>query len=92
MSIFDPLGLIAHFLIYLKMLLQEIWRAGLQWDEPISEDLFVKWKTWLRILPDVEKIKIPRCYHTHSFSGCDPQLHTFVDASENGFAAVSYVG
>lgn len=91
MSIFDPLGLIAHFLIYLKMLLQEIWRAGLQWDEPISEDLFVKWKTWLRILPDVEKIKIPRCYHTHSFSGCDAQLHTFVDASENGFAAVSFV-
>lgn len=30
MSIFDPLGLIAHLLIYLKVLLQEIWRSGIQ--------------------------------------------------------------
>ena len=41
MSIFDPpLGLIAHFLVYGKILLQKIWRAGTDWDEPLPEPLF----------------------------------------------------
>ncbi|XP_062714222.1 uncharacterized protein LOC134290992 [Aedes albopictus] len=91
MSIFDPLGLIAHFLIYLKVLLQEIWRSGAQWDEKINDNLFLKWQTWLQVLPDVEGVQIPRCYHTRNPAACEIQLHTFVDASENGFAAVSYM-
>ncbi|XP_062708631.1 uncharacterized protein LOC134288289 [Aedes albopictus] len=91
MTIFDPLGLIAHFLVYLKILLQEIWRSGVQWDDKISNDLYVKWKVWLRVLPDVEHVQIPRCYHISSATVYDVELHTFVDASENAFAAVSYV-
>ncbi|XP_055632708.1 uncharacterized protein LOC129773155 [Toxorhynchites rutilus septentrionalis] len=42
MTIFDPLGLISHFLMYLKVLLQEVWRAGIQWDEQISDPLHEK--------------------------------------------------
>ncbi|XP_065083544.1 uncharacterized protein LOC135705687 [Ochlerotatus camptorhynchus] len=91
MSIFDPLGLIAHFLIYLKVILQEIWRSGAQWDEEINDELFLKWQTWLRVLPEVESVQIPRCYHAQEFSDRVTELHTFVDASENGFAAVSYL-
>lgn len=91
MSIFDPLGLIAHFLIYLKVLLQEIWRSGTQWDEEIHDSLFLKWQTWLRVLPEVESVQIPRCYHLKDFSDIRTELHTFVDASETAFAAVSYL-
>ncbi|XP_062538061.1 uncharacterized protein LOC134206373 [Armigeres subalbatus] len=36
MSVFDPLGLIAQFLMYLKILLQEVWRSGIGWDDQIS--------------------------------------------------------
>ncbi|XP_053691935.1 ATP-binding cassette sub-family G member 1-like [Sabethes cyaneus] len=39
MTIFDPLGLISHFLMFLKVLLQEVWRAGVQWDEEIPDTL-----------------------------------------------------
>lgn len=91
MTIFDPLGLIAHFLIYLKVLLQEIWRAGIQWDDEINDNLLEKWKTWLRILPEVEKVRIPRCYRSSVPTSSDVQLHTFVDASEDAFAAVSFL-
>lgn len=91
MTIFDPLGLIAHFLIYLKVLLQEIWRSGIQWDDEIDDNLLEKWKLWLRVLPEVEKVQIPRCYRTQVNYECDVQLHTFVDASENSFAAVSFL-
>lgn len=42
MSIFDPLGLIGHFLMFLKVLLQEVWRSGVQWDEDITDDAYIK--------------------------------------------------
>ena len=50
MSIYDPLGLIGHLLMYLKILLQEVWRAKTQWDEEISGSLLVKWQTWVSVL------------------------------------------
>ncbi|XP_062541898.1 uncharacterized protein LOC134209893 [Armigeres subalbatus] len=91
MTIFDPLGMIAHFLIFLKVLLQEIWRSGIQWDEEINDVLFFKWQTWLQVLPEVESVQIPRCYNAQKSPNSDVELHTFVDASENAFAAVSYL-
>ncbi|XP_058827928.1 uncharacterized protein LOC131687858 [Topomyia yanbarensis] len=92
MSIFDPLGFLANVLMYLKVLLQEIWRAGTAWDEPIANEQFVKWRTWLGVLTKVDTVSIPRCYRvkTSSMESNKLQLHIFVDASENGFAAVGY--
>ncbi|XP_055633369.1 uncharacterized protein LOC129773748 [Toxorhynchites rutilus septentrionalis] len=92
MAIYDPLGLIAHYLMYLKVLLQEIWRAKTGWDDTIEHKHLEKWLLWLRILPELETVEVPRCYFRHE-AGIDNatvELHTFVDASENGFAAVSF--
>lgn len=92
MSIFDPLGFLSVFLVYIKMLLQDIWRSSVDWDEPINDEQFDKWLLWINLLPEVEKIRIPRCY-SFKISPEEPketQLHVFVDASENAFAAVAY--
>ncbi|XP_062699205.1 uncharacterized protein LOC134284407, partial [Aedes albopictus] len=92
MSIFDPLGLIAHFLMYLKVLLQEVWRCGTQWDEKIEDTLFEKWRKWLQVLPQVESVKIPRWFRSvETPDSCVVQLHTFVDASETGMAATTFL-
>ncbi|XP_062557226.1 uncharacterized protein LOC134222097 [Armigeres subalbatus] len=92
MTIFDPLGLIAPFLMFLKILLQEIWRSGIQWDDNINDDAFAKWRSWLQVLPRVEEVHIPRCFRSQAASRYDEvQLHTFVDASENGMAAACYI-
>ncbi|XP_055543571.1 uncharacterized protein LOC129729114 [Wyeomyia smithii] len=93
MAVFDPLGLKSNVLIYLKVLFQEIWRAGIGWDDVIPESLSEKWEKWLEILPKVQDVSIPRCYR--SLTQLDPQtniqLHTFVDASLSGYAAVVYL-
>ncbi|XP_065074000.1 uncharacterized protein LOC135698068 [Ochlerotatus camptorhynchus] len=93
MTIFDPLGLISHFLSFLKILLQQIWRSGVQWDEEIDDNANEKWNTWLQVLPRVEQVQIPRCYNSKypAEEADDIQLHTMVDASENGMAAVCYL-
>ncbi|XP_061401555.1 uncharacterized protein LOC133337338 [Musca vetustissima] len=93
MTIYDPLGLIGNFLMYLKIILQEIWKSGVDWDQPIQNEQYVKWRKWLQYLPELEQISIPRCYlQTFAdYENADLQLHTFVDASENGYAAVAYL-
>ncbi|XP_041785039.1 uncharacterized protein LOC121600475 [Anopheles merus] len=91
MRIYDPLGLLGNVLMFLKVLLQEIWRAGVGWDEQIGGRLAEQWERWTSILPAVCQIKIPRCYRqrTSALPG-NVQLHIFCDASENGMAAVAY--
>ncbi|XP_053691447.1 uncharacterized protein LOC128739964 [Sabethes cyaneus] len=93
MMIFDPLGLIGHFLMILKTLLQEIWRTSIGWDDMIDNTHFEKWTTWCAALPRITTIKIPRCYRivTSTANETVVQLHTFVDASETGYASVAYL-
>ncbi|XP_055605031.1 uncharacterized protein LOC129753258 [Uranotaenia lowii] len=92
MLIYDPLGMLSNFLMYLKVLLQEIWRSGVGWDEPIHDEQLSKWRTWLNVLKQVETVSVPRCYRrfTSANHSTKVQLHVFVDASENGYAAVAY--
>ncbi|XP_062698793.1 uncharacterized protein LOC109420058 [Aedes albopictus] len=93
MTVYDPLGLIGNFLMFLKTLLQEIWRSGVAWDEPIAQKQMEKWQLWIKVLPRIEAVRIPRCYRsqTTTSEANDIQLHVFVDASENGYAAVAYL-
>lgn len=93
MSIFDPLGLLSNVLIFLKILFQEIWRSSIGWDDQIPDHLHDKWEQWLRILPKVQEVTIPRCYRSVITISSETlvQLHTFVDASELGYAAVVYL-
>ncbi|XP_055918440.1 uncharacterized protein LOC129950533 [Eupeodes corollae] len=90
MTIFDPLGLIACLLMYVKILLQEIWRSKIDWDDEIKDEEYHKWLKWTYHLSKIEELRIPRCYVSSDW-GSEIQLHIFVDASENGFAAVAYI-
>lgn len=90
MSIYDPLGLISHYLIYPKILLQQVWKSGINWDEKIPEDLYNCWAKWTNNLQSLKKIKIPRWYGI-SKSTSNLQLHIFVDASLEAYAAAAYI-
>ncbi|XP_053686496.1 uncharacterized protein LOC128736038 [Sabethes cyaneus] len=90
MMVYDPIGFIAHLLMFLKTLLQEIWRTAVGWDDPIEDAQFAKWMIWLAVFPEMTKIKIPRCYRSVLSKKAEVEMHTFVDASESGFAAVVY--
>lgn len=89
MSLFDPFGFAANYTINGKLLLQSIWKEGIGWDTQISGDLEQVWRNWLKQLPNVENITIPRCYSESLFTS-HVQLHVFVDASSQAFAAVAY--
>ena len=89
-SLFDPLGLLAPFTVRAKMLLQDMWTAGLDWDEEMSESLTKEAQDWFRELPYLKGLQIPRCLQEKTKTVNAIALHTFVDASENAYGAVVY--
>ncbi|XP_017477493.1 PREDICTED: uncharacterized protein LOC108367397 [Rhagoletis zephyria] len=68
---------------------QEIWRERIDWDDSISDAVYMSWKKWLRMLRDLESISIPRCYGA-TFAKGPVELHVFADASEAAYATVAY--
>ena len=90
MSIFDPLGLLAPFVVGSKILLQDIWRSGCGWDTVIGDHEFEWWRRWIRELPKVADLAVSRCYVEAGKTKTRLELHVFCDASEKAYAAVAY--
>ncbi|KXJ69602.1 hypothetical protein RP20_CCG026464 [Aedes albopictus] len=93
MRLFDPLGFISHYTIHGKILMQEIWRSGTNWDDPIADNLLDMWYRWLELLALIGDVQVPRCYFRDlpSNSLCELQVHVFVDAGESAYACIGYV-
>ncbi|CAG7822003.1 unnamed protein product, partial [Allacma fusca] len=91
MSIYDPLGLVVQFTIKGRILFQEAWLLKTGWDEPISEELFLKWKWWVGELVSITNVQVPRCYSSYLGETTSTQLHIMVDASSKAFSAVAYL-
>ena len=90
MKVFDPLGLISHYMVRSKILLQEVWRDGTDWDEKINDRLLRPWLEWLTELKNIENLKIPRQYAHLNPTSAEVHLIVFADASETSFAATAY--
>ncbi|CAG4935479.1 unnamed protein product [Colias eurytheme] len=90
MSLFDPLGFASPVTIGAKRILQHIWRRGTGWDERIPQDLAEQWTKWITHLIQLKDVKIPRAYSLHYSNATSLQLHIFVDASEEAYAAIAY--
>ncbi|XP_062556853.1 uncharacterized protein LOC134221681 [Armigeres subalbatus] len=95
MRIFDPLGFVSHYTIHGKILMQEIWRSGTNWNEPISQysNILDFWYRWSELLAQIGEVKVPRCYFGEAPSNSlqELQVHIFVDASESAYACVAYL-
>ena len=89
-TLFDPIGFLASFTIRAKMLLQDIWTVGLEWDDELTEPLISCAHAWFGELEKLTKVQIPRCFQDKERFPGTMSLHTFVDASEDAYVAVVY--
>ncbi|KAK0130929.1 hypothetical protein N1851_034390 [Merluccius polli] len=91
-SLYDPLGLVAPFLLIGKGVLQEMCRSGTGWDDPIPTKLQPRWEQWKDDLINLEKISIKRCYAPPGFGKIiKTELHHYSDASTSGYGQCSYI-
>ncbi|KAG5666196.1 hypothetical protein PVAND_017828 [Polypedilum vanderplanki] len=91
MRIFDCLGLISHFVIRGRMILQSIWKFGIGWRQKIPKEIHDAWKLWIEKFEEIERLQIPRHYGYDSRHSRNVTLHVFVDASLEAYAAVAFI-
>ena len=89
-SIYDPMGFLVPVVMVAKVLMQDIWRSGIDWDDHLPPSLLSTWKAWASDLVSISGLKIPRCFRKLS-KPTDYELHVFTDASDIGFAACVYL-
>lgn len=89
MSLFDPLGLLSPYTITAKIMLQELWKKKVGWDDPLPPEEALTFDEWQSDLRHIAELRLPRCYDQRS-DVTQRQLHVFCDASEQAYAAVAY--
>ena len=88
---FDPLGLVAPFLLQGKAILQEMCREGKDWDE-VPDVLRSRWERRRGEVCMLAKLKIPHCYKPDGFKEIKSvTLHHFSDTRMEGYGQCSYL-
>ena len=88
-SLFDPLQLLSPFTVRAKILMQEIWLSGIDWDDLLPNDLKTKWEKWILELSELRNVAIPRSLRLPNPERTD--LHIFSDASKDAYATAAYM-
>ena len=74
------------------MILQELCRKKIGWDEKVEGQALSDWKDWLAALPKLSEVAVRRCYKPDSFGEVShAQVHHFSDASQCAYGAASYL-
>ncbi|XP_018403530.1 PREDICTED: uncharacterized protein LOC108780351 [Cyphomyrmex costatus] len=88
--LYDSLGLLGPVIVVAKIIMQELWQAGHQWDESVSQDIQSRWMKLRSQLVELNELRVPRCV---KFTA-DPrlvQVHWFCDASQRAYGACIYL-
>ncbi|XP_042910067.1 uncharacterized protein [Parasteatoda tepidariorum] len=86
---YDPLGLFAPVLVLGKIMFQDTWFCGIQWDEILPPDIASKYNRWSTELSLLKDVKIPRWIGVSNLSNIE--FHIFYDASERANGASIYM-
>ncbi|XP_011859356.1 PREDICTED: uncharacterized protein LOC105556853 [Vollenhovia emeryi] len=88
-SLFDPLGLLGPIIVKAKIMLQQLWKIHLDWDESVPLDIATTWNKYTQQFDILDHYAVPR--HIKGDDTVQTQLHGFCDASENAYGAVLYL-
>ena len=91
-SIYDPLGVLVPVVLKAKLILQDLCRKGLGWNDVVPTPIALEWTYWMQKLHLLKDFKISRCLKpVHFATVASAQLHHFSDASEVGYGTATYL-
>ena len=91
-SVYDPLRFVTPFILTAKVILQDICKKKLDWNDRIPDEDLRRWQTWLCELPKLEHFHVERFFKPRDVGeviSC--QLHVFSDSSPLAYGAVAYL-
>jgi hypothetical protein len=88
-KLFDPIGWLAPVVITAKIMMQDLCKLDIGWDDAVPSQLQESWIKYKTDLKTLEELKIPRCIQPKSHNRI--ALIGFCDASEKAYAAVVYL-
>ena len=74
-SIYDPFVFLAPFVLKAKLILQELCKLQLGWDDKIPDELAIHWNHCHQDLLKLKDFKVNRCFKPPSFKPISVQLH-----------------
>lgn len=88
-QVYDPSGLFAPIVVTGKIIIQDIWRLQIGWDNKVPDHIAERFSSFHKKILELSTIKVPRWLrYSNSFS---IEWHTFSDASEFAFGACVYL-
>ena len=88
-KLFDPLGLVGPVIVTAKLIIQNLWKAQLNWDEAVPPHLQQRWIEYRKQLPLLNHVQFKRCISVQN--ALRFELHGFCDASEKAYGACIYL-
>ena len=88
-TLFDPLGFLSPVTIRIKVIMQDLWTKGLDWDDSLPQECNTKVIKWFEELKSLDQIAVPRCLQLQSKVRFK-SIHVFTDASSEAYGAVVY--
>ena len=87
---FDPLGLLSPVLVRAKILLQDVWKLDVGWDDPLPLEILDRWQSIAIDLEEAHTVAFPR-YVSNASPNVSHALHVFCDASEAAYGVAAYL-
>lgn len=88
-NLYDPLGLVAPIITYAKIKMQDLWKNGQSWDDPVPPEILVNYNAYCEQLHVIKQWQIQRSVRIMNLE--EAQIHGFADASEKAYEACIYI-
>ncbi|KAH9399765.1 hypothetical protein TYRP_017757 [Tyrophagus putrescentiae] len=85
-SVYDPMGLIAPFVVQLRLFLRKLWKAELDWDDTLPQELHDEALTLINDVHLVKKFTVKR----NVITGSPATLLLYCDASKHAVGVAAY--
>ncbi|XP_058801378.1 uncharacterized protein LOC131670067 [Phymastichus coffea] len=88
-KVYDPLGLLDPVILGAKVLIQDCWKALINWDESLPQNIHTKWVSLANQLPCLQDFATPR--HLLCPNAVSVQIIGFGDACKDGCGACIFI-